>query len=366
MNIINRITDENVLVLSASGRIDSNNATLFEAGLMAQLDMHPGLSVEFDASGIEYISSAGLRVFLKMHKKLKGNLVIDNVKNEVYSIFETTGFTRMIDVRRGMRNIGSVLRLKPLGVSFNGRSYKLSEDELVKVYKSSVDLSEIQKERELAQEAMILGVPTAIPYDVVKCGDQNYYGVIFEAMKSADSMAEVISKDRSKLEPLARRLGALVRELHSLNPDKDVFPNIKERYKGWINMAGNKLPADKKRDMRALIEAMPESDTYVHGDIRIDNVMVLGDELILTDMSESGYGHRIFDLQGLYASLIEMEKETPYYTSTNYGLSQDDCRRIWEVFYKEYMGDTDMASYGKMNDLLKKYYKLTQTLSGVI
>ena len=50
MNILNRVTDDNVLVLSTTGRIDSGNAMEFESGLMDLLGTHPGLDVVFDAS----------------------------------------------------------------------------------------------------------------------------------------------------------------------------------------------------------------------------------------------------------------------------------------------------------------------------
>lgn len=71
------------------GKIDSTNAPEFEKELMA------AMPVELDASELEYISSAGLRVLLKL-KKAIGELTILNVNSEVYEILDITGFTSML------------------------------------------------------------------------------------------------------------------------------------------------------------------------------------------------------------------------------------------------------------------------------
>ena len=52
-----------------------------------------------------------------------------------------------------------------LGEGANGKVYRYDSDTIVKVYKDSVSLEDIKRERELARTAFILGIPTAIPYD---------------------------------------------------------------------------------------------------------------------------------------------------------------------------------------------------------
>ena len=62
------------------GKIDSTNAAEFEKELMA------AKPAELDASELEYISSAGLRVLLKLAKAV-GDVTVNNVSSEVYEIF---------------------------------------------------------------------------------------------------------------------------------------------------------------------------------------------------------------------------------------------------------------------------------------
>ena len=57
-----------------------------------------------DASGLDYISSAGLRVLLKLRKRLATLSVID-VSPDVFEIFEVTGFSQLMDVQKRLRAV---------------------------------------------------------------------------------------------------------------------------------------------------------------------------------------------------------------------------------------------------------------------
>ena len=76
--------------LELKGRIDSNNAAQVEKELMDKLATEGGTSVDIDAEGLEYISSAGLRVLLRIRKARPG-MRIYNVNSEVYEILDMTG-----------------------------------------------------------------------------------------------------------------------------------------------------------------------------------------------------------------------------------------------------------------------------------
>ena len=58
---------------------------------------------EFDFAALEYISSAGLGVLLKAHKRLMasgGRLRLVNVNNHIYDIFRYSGFDQVFEVQR--------------------------------------------------------------------------------------------------------------------------------------------------------------------------------------------------------------------------------------------------------------------------
>ena len=93
-------------------------------------------------------------------------------------ILDTTGMTGLLDVRRKMREI-SVEGCEIIGSGAVGTVYRLDEDTVVKVYRDKEkSLPLIEEERKAAQQAFLMGIPTAIPFDTVKVGEQ--YGAVFE------------------------------------------------------------------------------------------------------------------------------------------------------------------------------------------
>ena len=89
------------MIIKLVGRIDSNNASTIEADILNQI----GESKEeiiFDAADLDYISSAGLRVLLRV-KKANPNVKVINVNSTVYEILDMTGFTEILDVAKEYR-----------------------------------------------------------------------------------------------------------------------------------------------------------------------------------------------------------------------------------------------------------------------
>ena len=115
-----------------TGRIDSNNAPKVEAEITELLRDKGNVPVVLDASELDYISSAGLRVILRVrqsHPELK----ITGVSSAVYEVLEMTGFTEMMDVEKAYRTV-SVEGCEEIGRGANGVVYRLDDDDVVKVY----------------------------------------------------------------------------------------------------------------------------------------------------------------------------------------------------------------------------------------
>ena len=62
-------TDKNILYVSVEGRIDASNASAAEERIFAIRKENEGKHTVIDADALEYISSAGLRVILKIRKE---------------------------------------------------------------------------------------------------------------------------------------------------------------------------------------------------------------------------------------------------------------------------------------------------------
>ncbi|MEB2398037.1 MAG: STAS domain-containing protein [Alcaligenaceae bacterium] len=89
-----------VLVISASGQINSANAAEVETGLLGYVERGERLCA-LDLSGLDYISSAGLRVILMLAKRLKqnsGQLVLCSLQPHVHEVFDISGFLAILTV----------------------------------------------------------------------------------------------------------------------------------------------------------------------------------------------------------------------------------------------------------------------------
>lgn len=177
---MNHSLTERTLTISLQGRIDSNNADSTEQELQNCCDSCTFNILVLDLQDLNYISSAGLRVLLRLRKDYP-SLKLINASNEVYDILEMTGFTEMIPVSKAYRHL-SVDGCEVIGHGANGQVYRLDAETVIKVYKHPDCLPDITHERELARKAFVLGIPTAIPYDVVQVGET--YGSVFELLSS--------------------------------------------------------------------------------------------------------------------------------------------------------------------------------------
>ncbi len=86
------------LLVAPIGRIDSNTSGELERALLARA-VEPRLVV--DLSGVEYVSSAGLRVFLMLARNVKasgGTLVLCALSASVRQVFDLAGFTTLFTV----------------------------------------------------------------------------------------------------------------------------------------------------------------------------------------------------------------------------------------------------------------------------
>ena len=84
-----------------AGKIDATTANSFEDALNSELANNTEGSITLDCSGLEYISSMGLRVLLKLRKKSSQSFKLENVPPAVMSILNVTGFSNLIEFSGG-------------------------------------------------------------------------------------------------------------------------------------------------------------------------------------------------------------------------------------------------------------------------
>ena len=217
-----------VLVVCLNGRVDASNAAEIEKEITATRAAAPGTATMIDAEKLEYISSAGLRILLRL-RKAEPALTVINVSPEVYEILDMTGFTDMLTVKKAYRHL-SIDGCEMIGRGANGAVYRYDAETIVKVYFNPDALPEIQRERELARKALVLGINTAIPYDIVRVGES--YGTVMELLE-ATSLSKMIKNDPEHLELPLKYYVDMLKQIHSTEVKPGDVPNMKQTALEW-------------------------------------------------------------------------------------------------------------------------------------
>ncbi len=285
---------ENKLTIFLSGRVDTANVFAFEKDIRETVDMYHPESLVLDAAALDFISSAGLRVILKLRKEFPDIAVI-NVSTDVYEVLEMTGFTEIMKIEKAYRVL-NVADCSVVGEGANGMIYRVGRDTIVKVYKDASALEDIKRERELSRTAFILGIPTAIPYDVVRVGDS--FGSVFE-MLDAKTFAELLAEDANNLEMIAQETVKLMKTLHATDAPENI-PRQSDTARAWLKEAEEVFDKGHLMKLKYLIKSIPEEKTMLHGDLHIKNIMFLDGETLLIDMDTLCSGHPIYELAFIY------------------------------------------------------------------
>lgn len=109
-----------VVVLALAGRIDHGTAESFKDALRPHLERCAAgqESLVLDLSGVDYISSAGLRVLMLARKQAKtqgGTLVVAGLTPVVKEIFEISRFTVVFEVFGSVRD--ALVRISPSAIA---------------------------------------------------------------------------------------------------------------------------------------------------------------------------------------------------------------------------------------------------------
>lgn len=336
MNLNYNMNQEtNCLTIALEGKIDSNSAPQTEAAIMELRSQNNDAEIIFNAEKLEYISSAGLRVLLKV-RKLQSELNIINVSGEVYEIFEVTGFAEIMKVQKALREL-SLENCEVIGKGGHGQVLRLNGDTIVKLFHPGTPVEDAEREQEYAKRALIMGIPTAIPFDVVKCGDS--IGLVFEMINST-TLSEFIQKNPERFEEYAVKYANLMKQLHETKVTKDMLAGTKELYRERIERlkALGYFNETEIADLHRINDAFADDTCIIHGDFHPKNIMVMEEELVLIDMADISYGNPLYDLGSMLLTHVTVSPERK---SEIIGLPAEMVDKLWGIFISVYLNTQD-------------------------
>jgi uncharacterized protein (TIGR02172 family) len=335
MNIAYRI-EQDVLYIAVEGRVDASNAAEAEKQIFEIKTANAGKRVVVDADELEYISSAGLRVILKLRKE-EPNLSVINASPEVYEIFDMTGFTEMLTVEKAFPKM-SVEGCEFIAKGANGAVYRYDAETILKTYFAKDALDEIRQERENARKAFVLGINTAIPYGIVRVGE--YYGTVTELL-NAENVTQLIRRDPDHLDQAVRYYVDMLKSIHAVEVKPGEVPDMKQTALAWAEFVSEHIPEDQGKKLRALVEAVPQRNTLMHGDYHTNNIMVQNGEPLLIDMDTLCMGHPVFELGSMFNAFVGYSELDHQNMLEFFGYTFETAGKFWKMSLQAYLGTDD-------------------------
>lgn len=276
------------LTINISGHIDSSKTTLLQQEILTYIKEHEGEIEELvlDIEEMTFISSTGLRVILQLKQKYS-DLTIVNCSTDVYNVFEMTGFTNILNIKKALAQMS--IEGVPV-VNGLKDTYQLSDETMLKLYPEGTTKADVEREVQLSRDMFVLGVPTAMTFDIVKVGSR--YGLIFESVELKDVDAKT--------------LGELMRNMHEhiVEPGGNI-PSAVDREKKLIQQMADTLGEDVVAKLTQLLNLIPDGSSLLHGQFSARKVAYQNGAPIMIDMSGVSYGNPIIDLAHFYCSLSD-------------------------------------------------------------
>ena len=337
MDVTYRI-DKDILYIAVEGRIDASNAAEAEEKIFSIKNDNPGKHTVVDADKLEYISSAGLRVILRLRKE-EPKLAIINVASDVYEVFDMTGFTDMVTVEKAYQRM-SVEGCEFIAKGANGAVYRYDNETILKTYFAKDALPEIKQERENARKAFVLGINTAIPYGIVRVDDG--YGTVTELL-NAVSVTKLIRNNPDDMSEAAKYYIDMLKSIHAIKVEDGEVPDMKETALDWAQFVSAHIPEEQGKKLRALVEAVPKRNTLMHGDYHTNNIMVQNGEPLLIDMDTLCMGHPVFELGSMFNAFVGYSELDHQNMMDFFGYRFETAGKFWNMALKLYLGTEDEA-----------------------
>lgn len=327
------------LVCQPEGSIDISNADELGQEIRSASETHDAKRLLLDIEGVSYISSAGLRMIMQLARTFDDVLVL-GANPEVYSIFEVTGLTEVMSVHRRLRSMNPK-DMQMIGAGAFGRVYRINDEQVVKVYDlTAYPVERVEHERQVARQAFIHRVPSAIPFETVRVGEE--LGIVYELI-DACTIGEVVSENPGDCELWARRMAELAIKLHTTEFAEGQLPDARLIFQGWVDRAEASGLHEESTiaRLREFVNAIPSAHTFVHGDFHPANVMVMPDgELLLIDMGDASVGHPAIDLAGAY-HVMRVAAKRPGGAKLLCGMSPKLLDQFWNAFVRAYCRTDD-------------------------
>lgn len=221
------------------------------------------------------------------------------------------------------------------------------------MYYDSVDASIIEHEKALAKKAFVMGIPTAISYDIVDVDGRK--GVVYELIKSK-TLGELMRENPSQLDKYVEMYANVCKNVCSIHTNDPDIPSFKATNRDDIaNITG--ITDEERNYLYRFIDLVPDGDNCVHGDLNVNNVMVQDGECCLIDMGELSTGMPLFDMSRILFSMV-YANTAPGTFNGFYKMQSDYVSEIFGKLFKAVFGCDTVEQAAKTNPQMEWLHPL--------
>ena len=233
------------------------------------------------------------------------------------------------------------------GEGANGASYNHKSDPniMMKMYFRNFEAAALELEG--AKKVYNMGITTPEPGDLVTDGKQ--MGIRFRRIEGKKSYSRACGDNPERAEEYGKEFARMCKKLHSVHVDTTRFENVKDRLYKMLDANPDFTP-EQKQKIRAFIQAAPDTDTAIHGDLQFGNGIFTEDAngkrtSYFIDLGDFCYGYPMFDIGMVYLCCCLNDES---WTQEVNHMSNATAARFWDGFAAEYFGpDANMEEVMK-------------------
>ena len=334
---------DRVLTLFFEGELNSYNADNMEHEIEEIVSSQNFDTLNLDFSNLHYISSAGLRIILKLKQKYNDTHVLE-ASLEVYDVFNMTGFTNIMDVKKALKRV-YISGAQVIGDGFFSTVYRIDKDTIIKVFNRTSDPQQVERELKLAKESFVKGIPTAISFDIFRVDEK--LGVRFE-MLDCMPLRDAFLQLPDQFDSLVDRYAKLLKKINTTECSDEAIPDMKQFFIRKIESMEDAFEPDVYKKCHDILTNIEDRKTFVHGDCHFKNIMCQGDELLLIDMDTLSTGHPIFELARIRAPYLCFEEINPGNSEKFFKMKADLVSKIYHDLIEKYFGKYDQEIEDKI------------------
>lgn len=340
--------DGQLITVMLPEKIDSDNAHSVQKEFEKILKNNSNCQIKLDAAGMDYITSAGLRMMLVFQKKGILNEIV-NVNNAVYGVFDVTGFLEVFTVHRA-REVQETGQDNLIGEDAYGKLYIKDEDDVIRIWNPDVPEEDIERGITCSKIALKLNVTNAIV--VGKAETDEGIGRLY----AVDSVEGLVRYLKRKPRERKKVIASIVRQLDVFRFNQELRETVYSLYEKYMRLVEETsvFDHDEKKAIVDYLTMLSRNNHVIFENLNAHTMLCKNGDVIFVDLSRLCYGNPIFALAGMYRNRIE--------NGELLGDCEENGERAWKELLTGFYPKYNMEELAVVDRVARSYGHLFSVL----